>query len=241
MPGDYQRRLEFSNWALNSFDNNPNFGARIIFTDESTFIRHGQVSKHWTFHWSRENPHEVIEAHTQNVEKLNVWCAIWDDIIIGPFFIEGNLTGERCRNLLENEVWPQLEPLLDANDDIQPIFMLDGAPAHTSRTVTGWLIERFGGNWLGNNGPYQWPARSPDLTPLDFFLWGYLKNIVYPADTLQELRQKIIANIQEINRDTIRSLQQLWRTKLELCVGQGGGHFEQFRFRITIYCVFNNV
>jgi hypothetical protein len=33
--------------------------------------------------------------------------------------------------------------------------------------------------WIGRGGSITWPPRSPDLTPLDFFLWGYAKNIVY--------------------------------------------------------------
>ena len=30
----------------------------------------------------------------------------------------------------------------------------------------------------GRGGPLEWPARSPDLTPMDFWLWGYLKEKV---------------------------------------------------------------
>ena len=44
-------------------------------------------------------------------------------------------------------------------------------------------------------GPTPWPPRSPDLTPIDFFYWGYIQDIVYSilvAD-LEDLHQKIIA------------------------------------------------
>lgn len=33
--------------------------------------------------------------------------------------------------------------------------------------------------WIGRDGPINWPPRSPDISPLDFFLWGYVKDIVY--------------------------------------------------------------
>ena len=38
----------------------------------------------------------------------------------------------------------------------------------------------------------EWPPRSPDSTPCDFFLWGHLKNEVYktPPTDLQELRDR---------------------------------------------------
>ena len=41
--------------------------------------------------------------------------------------------------------------------------------------------------------PFDWSARSPNLTPCDFFLWGYLKDIVFrePSATLMQLRHKI--------------------------------------------------
>ncbi|GFV86099.1 uncharacterized protein TNCV_670961 [Trichonephila clavipes] len=35
--------------------------------------------------------------------------------------------------------------------------------------------------WNGRGGPVNWLARSPDLSCLDFFLWGHMKNIVYAS------------------------------------------------------------
>ena len=45
--------------------------------------------------------------------------------------------------------------------------------------VTDVLNERFPDAWIRRGGPIPWPRRSPDLSPLEFFLWGYIKNIVY--------------------------------------------------------------
>eukprot|EP00731_Ephydatia_muelleri_P021799 Em0014g390a len=55
----------------------------------------------------------------------------------------------------------------------------DGAPAHYLRGVRDWLNETFGTKWIGRGGPLESPARSPELTPMDFWLWGYLKENVY--------------------------------------------------------------
>ncbi|GFX59897.1 uncharacterized protein TNCV_4984101 [Trichonephila clavipes] len=43
--------------------------------------------------------------------------------------------------------------------------------------------------WIGHGGPVAWPPRSPDLNSLDFFLWGYLKSLVYQTsvDTMENL------------------------------------------------------
>jgi len=45
--------------------------------------------------------------------------------------------------------------------------------------MTDVLNERFPDAWIGRGGPIPWPPPSPDLSPLDFFLWGYFKNLVY--------------------------------------------------------------
>ena len=42
-----------------------------------------------------------------------------------------------------------------------------------------------------------WPARSPDMTPCDFYLWGRLKNAVYKTKprTLEEVKRNICDEI----------------------------------------------
>ena len=54
----------------------------------------------------------------------------------------------------------------------------------------------------------DWPLRSPDLTPCNFFLWGYFKEKVFrtPPESLNVLRQKIKreCNLPTENRDLIR-------------------------------------
>ena len=65
--------------------------------------------------------------------------------------------------------------------DSQPpiIFQHDGAPPHWGLRVRQFLSETFSDRWIGRDGPISWPPRLPDITPLDFFLWGYVKDIVY--------------------------------------------------------------
>ncbi|KOC67790.1 hypothetical protein WH47_11191 [Habropoda laboriosa] len=45
----------------------------------------------------------------------------------------------------------------------------------------------------GRGGRINWPARSPDLNPLDFYLWGHLKSLVCntPVNNIEELRYRI--------------------------------------------------
>ncbi|ERL96305.1 hypothetical protein D910_03218, partial [Dendroctonus ponderosae] len=51
--------------------------------------------------------------------------------------------------------------------------------SHYHCEVRQFLNANFQNRWIGRNGFQNWPPRSPDLTPLDFILWGYIKGIVY--------------------------------------------------------------
>jgi hypothetical protein len=69
-----------------------------------------------------------------------------------------------------------LIPQLDEDDQEGRIhFQQDGAPPHYLEEVGKYLITRFPGHWIGRVAPIAWPTHSPDLTPLDFFLWGFVK------------------------------------------------------------------
>jgi len=73
-------------------------------------------------------------------------------------------------------------------------FQHDGAPAHYTLDIRQHLNRTYGSKWIGRGGSTAWPPRSPDLTPLEFFLWGYMKNIIYtrPIETETELRLRIM-------------------------------------------------
>ena len=69
----------------------------------------------------------------------------------------------------------------------------DGAPAHRFNPVRDILNDMFGHHLIGMSHNIDWPARSPDLTPCDFFLCGHLKSKVFttPPESLQILRQRV--------------------------------------------------
>ena len=71
--------------------------------------------------------------------------------------------------------------------------MHDGAPPHFSRMARQFLNQHFANKWIGRGGRIAWPARSPDLNPLDFHLWEHLKSIVYATsiENAEILRNRI--------------------------------------------------
>ena len=51
-----------------------------------------------------------------------------------------------------------------------------GAPAHNLLAVRQWLEEFFRNRIITLHHDIEWPPRLPDLTPCDYFLWGYVKS-----------------------------------------------------------------
>ncbi|KAJ4442675.1 hypothetical protein ANN_04264 [Periplaneta americana] len=70
----------------------------------------------------------------------------------------------------------------------------DGAPPHFDRRIRNHLNATFPDRWIGRDGAVPWTPRSPDLTPLDFFLWGDVKCFMYetPIDTAGDLVTRVV-------------------------------------------------
>jgi hypothetical protein len=110
-------------------------------------------------------------------------------------------------------------------------FQQDGCPAHNRRIVTEYLREQFGERVISHGGPTPWPARSPDISPLDFFLWGFVKNKVYdfnPPDNLEQLQERVENVIRAINRHTLGKVIKHVQKRCRKCLEQNGGHVEQY-------------
>jgi hypothetical protein len=72
------------------------------------------------------------------------------------------------------------------------------------------LDAKFPDRWIGRDGPTPWTPRSPDITPLGLFLWGYVKDKVYLApvpniDTLKARLRDALATVTE------ELLEKTWR------------------------------
>ena len=78
--------------------------------------------------------------------------------------------------------------------------------------------------WIGRRGPHEWPARSPDLTPCDFYLWGRLKDIVYSerSTTRDELRERIRIACAELSKDEIKRACHAVPDRMRACVAAAG-------------------
>ena len=74
-------------------------------------------------------------------------------------------------------------------------FQLDWAPLHWSLNVRHSLNTVFPGRWIGRDGPTPWPQRSPNLTPVDFFLFGNVKIKVFEIEKLKKRISDAVASV----------------------------------------------
>jgi len=82
------------------------------------------------------------------------------------------------------------------------------------------------GRWIRRGGPIKWPTTSPDLTPLDFYLWGFLKAKVYhnKPKILEELKQLIRNAVLSVSTTVLESVFSEFQSRIRLVVANDGKH-----------------
>ena len=103
---------------------------------------------------------------------------------------------------------------------------------HLKRRTIDLLKGKFGERVISRNGPVEWPPRSCDLTPLDFFLWGHIKSLVYankPA-TLDDLKDNIQREIANVPVEMCARVVENWVQRIDRCKRARGGHMTDIEF-----------
>ena len=88
-------------------------------------------------------------------------------------------------------------------------FQHDSVTCHTARLTMDLMKGEFGEHFISRSGSVNWPPRSYDLTPLDYFLCVYVKAYVYTnkPTSIDVLEDRIEAFIHEIyNKQSLRNL-----------------------------------
>jgi hypothetical protein len=109
-------------------------------------------------------------------------------------------------------------------------YQHDEAPPHFSQVVRHYLNHKFPNRWIGRGSTQNWPPRSPDLNPLDYHMWGYMKAMVcaHELNTREELLQRILSAARSIyNTAVIRKVTRSLVTRVRKCIQAHGGHIEQ--------------
>ncbi|GFX93827.1 DUF4817 domain-containing protein [Trichonephila clavipes] len=108
------------------------------------------------------------------------------------------------------------------NHDVQELwFQQDGATCHTIRATIDLLKDTFGDRLISRFGPVNWPPISCDLTPLDYFLWSYVKSLVYAdkPQTPDYLEDNIHHVIADIRPQMLEKVIENWMSRLDYIRG----------------------
>ncbi|GFV15464.1 DUF4817 domain-containing protein [Trichonephila clavipes] len=232
---DHQARRRFVEWTQNEIAVVPDFHKRILFRDEAHFWLNGYVNKQNCRIWSEANPQVYVETPL-HPEKRTVWCALWAGGIIGPYFFKNNeghnvtVNADRYRAMITNFFIPELN-----NHDVRKLwFQQDGATCHTARATIDLLKDTFSDRLISRIGPVNWPPRSCDLTPLDYFLWGYVKSLV-SADkpqTLDHLEDNIRRVIADIRPQMLEKVIENWTSRLDYIRASRGSPMPEIIFKM---------
>ena len=229
-PEDQRRRLKMANWLTD----HPSVFDRVWFSDETHFWLDGKVNSHKAVHWGSKSPDKVLEKPLHS-EKVTVWMAMKrGGGLIGPFFFEdecgvaATINADRCQRTALQPFWRELQRK-DGVDPDEEWMQQDGGAPHTAGASMAWLAAHFPGRLISLKSEVEWAPHSPDLSPLDFFLWGYLKDRVYrdKPRTTEALKDAIVSEVGSVPLEMVdRAVNHLQTTRLPAVIRQKGGHIE---------------
>ena len=98
--------------------------------------------------------------------------------------------------------------------------------AHSSHQFPDWL-ELHSSDFLRKD---EWPPNSPDLSPLDFHVWGAMLTEYNKLQPKPKTAAELLTVLQKIwdslPQDSIEKAVLSFRKRLQACVRANGGHFE---------------
>lgn len=235
-PNDPSRRIRFCGWFLKKCQDR-RFLSNFIIGDEAGFAMNGRVNSQNVREYApRGQPPDFFYTRNESRKRVTVWVGLCGDgTLIGPFFFDRSVDGQGYREMLNEKVFPQLVRKFGdqfANDHFARLWWAqDGAPAHNALETREWLEEFFPNHVVALNHAVEWPPRSPDLTPCDFFLWGYVKGKVYvsPPTSIDDLKGRVRREIRNVKQDPMlirRAVRDMVR-RARICIQERGHHIER--------------
>ena len=167
---------------------------KFIFSDEAHFDLGGYVNKqNWRI-WGTEILHAYIEKPT-HPKRVTVCCGFSAKDIIGSFFFENEqgeaatVNGDRYRAMLNEFLYTKIEE----KDILNIWFQQHGAMCHTAEATLDVLCPVFKNRIISRRADVVWPSRSSDLTSLDYYFWGAVKDKCYAdkPETIDVLKDNI--------------------------------------------------
>ena len=229
-PGEKLRREERATELLRRYPNATSL-RRVWFSDESIFTLNKRVNaqndrvygRHPEARRRQVTPERIEAASRSQGDRVMVGGCVSAMGKTSLVFIDScvRLNQHSYRQILEKHYFPDIREICGSNWT----FQQDGAPCHTAHSVVEFLEQAC----PAFIKPDAWPPKSPDLSPLDFFVWSELERQVYRGQrisTIQELKARLTACWNELSqRQLVRAVAAVPK-RLQACVAARGARFE---------------
>jgi AraC-like DNA-binding protein len=222
-----QKRLERCTTLLRRFSVKKT--KTVFFTDEKLFYLSPPVNTHNNPVWSAGlksgiDPKRLLVQRAKFSAHVMVSAGVC-------FSGKGRLhfVDDKAKINADYYVNSLLPKLVEDCETLMPdgyTFQQDGAPAHTSRHAQEWLAQQTP-DFVNKD---EWPPNSPDLNPLDYYVWGAMlhkyQRFVPKPTNVAELRGVLEVIWDDLPHESIQKAVLAFRKRLQACCQSEGGHFE---------------
>ncbi len=197
-----------------------------LFSDEKNFSQDQKVNTQ-NHRWLASDPNEVpVVSRTKfPVHVMVLGVVSSDGDVMPPHVFEQGLkiNAEVYVHVLDTVVKPWMERVARGR---KYVFQQDGAPAHTSKSAQEYCARSFPAFITKD----MWPPSSPDLNPLDFFVWSALEELVNksPHNNRTSLIAAIERGFQDLSRVHVQRACASFRPRPEKCVAAEGGFLNSY-------------
>lgn len=217
-------RLQRCKWLLRNITNED--AKNVLFTDESVFpisgYHNAQNERIYAVNKADISPEEMLKERQQFPKSVMVWMGVSTkgktDVIVCE---EGcKITAETYKEGILQNALPQAKKMHRG----KLIWQQDSAPSHKAKSTQSYLKKSVHRLIPAD----RWPPCSPDLNPMDYCVWGMLKQRVYARHftTTDELAGIIKEEAKLLDQGKITSSIEQWRKRMQLVVRNNGGHIE---------------
>lgn len=162
--------------------------------------------------------------------------SFWEsqNLLLGPHVFQGTLNGAKYWNFLLGDL-PRIlhEERVGKESFTSKGGWCRGVILTRRPKLAEWKLSDLD----RPRGTESWPARSTDLIPMDFFVWGLMKQEVHsaPVNSEDELLNRINSGAVKFREArTYKATVAPIHKRSRACVRENGGYFENKLWRMSL-------